>query len=60
MSHGALQKLKPLLNYESILPELEVIGVLALIRHLRGEISFECAVILAKNAIRHYIKLEFT
>jgi tRNA dimethylallyltransferase len=57
---GALEEVRPLINYDSALPVMKAIGVPELVRHLRGEISFEEAVALAKTATRHYIKRQFT
>jgi tRNA dimethylallyltransferase len=39
---------------------MKAIGVPELTRHLRGEISVEEAVALAKTATRQYIKRQFT
>ncbi len=60
LAAGALAEVKPLLNYDSTLPVMKAIGVPELARHLRGEISLEEAVILAKTATRQYIKRQFT
>jgi tRNA dimethylallyltransferase len=57
---GALAEVKPLLNHDSTLPVMKAIGVPELVRHLRGEIPLEEAVILAKTATRQYIKRQFT
>jgi tRNA dimethylallyltransferase len=60
MAAGALAEVKPLLNYDSTLPVMKAIGVPELMRHLRGEIPLEQAVMLAKTATRQYIKRQFT
>lgn len=59
MAAGALQELKPLLNYDSTLPVMKAIGAPELIRYMVSEISLENAVILTKTATRHYIKHQF-
>ncbi len=60
MAAGALEEVRPLIKYGSVLPMMKAIGIPELARHLRGEISLEEAVILAKTATRHYIKRQFT
>jgi tRNA dimethylallyltransferase len=57
---GAIEEVKPLLNHASELPMMKAIGIPELMKHLRGEISLEEAVALAKTATRHYIKRQFT
>ena len=60
MAAGALEEVRPLIKYGSVLPMMKAIGIPELSRHLRGEISLEEAVILAKTATRQYIKRQFT
>jgi tRNA dimethylallyltransferase len=60
MAAGALEEVRPLIKYGSVLPMMKAIGVPELTRHLRGEISVEEAVALAKTATRQYIKRQFT
>jgi tRNA dimethylallyltransferase len=57
---GAVDEVRPLVNYDSALPVMKAIGVPELVRHLRGELSLEGAVALAKTATRQYIKRQFT
>jgi tRNA dimethylallyltransferase len=60
MAEGALEEVRPLIKYGSVLPMMKAIGIPELTRHLRGEISLEEAVVLAKTATRQYIKRQFT
>ncbi len=60
MAAGALEEVRPLIKYGSVLPMMRAIGVPELTRHLRGEISLQEAVVLAKTATRHYIKRQLT
>jgi tRNA dimethylallyltransferase len=60
MAEGALEEVRPLIKYGSVLPMMKAIGVPELTRHLRGEISLEEAVVLAKAATRQYIKRQLT
>lgn len=60
MAAGALEEVRPLIKYGSVLPMMKAIGIPELTRHLRGEISLEEAVVLAKTATRQYIKRQFT
>ena len=57
---GALEEVRPLIKYGNVLPMMKAIGVPELTRHLRGEISLDEAVALAKSATRQYIKRQFT
>ena len=57
---GALEEVRPLIKYGNVLPMMKAIGVPELTRHLRGEISLDEAVALAKTATRQYIKRQFT
>ncbi len=60
MAEGALEEVRPLIKHGSVLPMMKAIGIPELTRHLRGEISLEEAVVLAKTATRQYIKRQFT
>lgn len=60
MAMGALEEVRPLIKYGSVLPMMRAIGVPELTRHLRGEIPLQEAVVLAKTATRHYIKRQLT
>ena len=60
MAAGALEEVRPLIKHGSVLPMMKAIGIPELTRHLRGEISLEEAVALAKTATRQYIKRQFT
>lgn len=60
MAAGALEEVRPLIKYGSVLPMMRAIGVPELTRHLRGEIPLQEAVVLAKTATRHYIKRQLT
>jgi len=60
MAAGALEEVRPLIKHGSVLPMMKAIGIPELTRHLRGEISLEEAVTLAKTATRQYIKRQFT
>ncbi len=60
MAAGALEEVRPLIKHGSVLPMMKAIGIPELTRHLRGEITLEEAVTLAKTATRQYIKRQFT
>jgi tRNA dimethylallyltransferase len=60
MAAGALEEVRSLIKYGSVLPMMKAIGIPELTRHLRGEISLDEAVTLAKTATRQYIKRQFT
>jgi tRNA dimethylallyltransferase len=60
MAAGALTEVKPLAHLDSTLPMMRAIGIAELIRHLKGEISLEEAVALAKIATRQFIKRQLT
>lgn len=60
MAGGALEEVRPLIKYGSVLPMMKAIGIPELTRHLRGEISLQEAVTLAKTATRQYIKRQLT
>ena len=60
MAAGALEEVRPLIKHGSVLPMMKAIGIPELSRHLRGEVSLEEAVALAKTATRQYIKRQFT
>ena len=60
MAAGALEEVRPLMKHGTVLPMMKAIGIPELSRHLRGEISLEEAVTLAKTATRQYIKRQFT
>jgi tRNA dimethylallyltransferase len=60
MASGALEEVRPLIKHGNVLPMMKAIGIPELTSHLRGEISLEEAVALAKTATRQYIKRQFT
>jgi tRNA dimethylallyltransferase len=60
MAAGALEEVRPLMKHGTVLPMMKAIGIPELSRHLRGEISLEEAVVLAKTATRQYIKRQLT
>ena len=60
MAAGALEEVRPLMKHGTVLPMMKAIGIPELSRHLRGEISLEEAVALAKTATRQYIKRQLT
>jgi tRNA dimethylallyltransferase len=60
MAAGALTEVKRLAHLDSALPMMRAIGIPELIRHLKGEISLEEAVALAKIATRQFIKRQLT
>jgi len=57
---GALEEVRPLLDYDPALPMMKAIGVPELAAHLRGEIKLGEAIARAKTATRHYIKRQLT
>ncbi len=57
---GAVEEVRPLLDFDPSLPMMKAIGVPELRRHLRGEIPLDEAVALAKTATRQYIKRQQT
>jgi tRNA dimethylallyltransferase len=57
---GALDEVRPLVDFNSALPMMRAIGVPELTRHLRGDIGLDEAVKLAKTATRQFIKRQFT
>ncbi len=57
---GAIEEVRPLLDYDPALPMMKAIGVPEFAAHLRGEIELDEAVARAKTATRHYIKRQFT
>ena len=60
MAAGALDEVRPLLNFDRSLPMMKAIGVAELAAHLRGELTLEEAVVSAKTATRQYIKRQLT
>jgi tRNA dimethylallyltransferase len=56
MVAGALEEARALIKYGSVLPIMKAIGVPELIRHLRGGLSLEEAVVQAKTSTRKAIK----
>ena len=60
MADGALDEVRPLLKFDSALPMMRAIGVAELVSHLRGEISLDEAVNLAKISTRQFIKRQLT
>ncbi len=57
---GAIEEVRPLLDYDPSVPIMKAIGVRELVAHLRGEITLEDAITGAKIATRHYIKRQLT
>jgi tRNA dimethylallyltransferase len=59
---GALQEVAVLAarGLDPLLPAMKAHGVPALIRHLRGEISLEEAMMIGRADTRHYAKRQFT
>jgi tRNA dimethylallyltransferase len=57
---GAMEEVRPLLDYDPSLPMMKAIGVRELAAHLRGEIGLDEAVAKAKTVTRHYIKRQLT
>jgi tRNA dimethylallyltransferase len=57
---GALDEVRPVVDWAPILPMMRAIGVPELTRHLRGEIALEEAVKFAKIATRQFIKRQLT
>ncbi len=57
---GALDEVRPLLDYDPALPMMKAIGVRELAAHLRGEMALDKAIAAAKTATRHYIKRQLT
>ena len=60
MEHGALEEVAALPPLSPMQPIMKAIGVPELQAHLRGELSLEEAVVLAKTATRQYIKRQLT
>jgi tRNA dimethylallyltransferase len=60
MEHGALDEVATLPDLPTTQPIMKAIGVPELLAHLRGELSREDAVVLAKTATRQYIKRQLT
>jgi len=60
MAEGALEEVRAVMHLDPSLPMMKAIGVPELVRHLRGEISREEAVALAKAATRQFIKRQLT
>ncbi len=60
MAAGGLDEVRPLTNLDSALPMMRAIGVPELVKHLRGEMELDEAVVLAKIATRQYIKRQLT
>ena len=60
MAAGALDEVRPLLKFDSALPAMRAIGVAELVSHLKGEISLDEAVNLAKISTRQFIKRQLT
>ncbi len=60
IAEGALDEVRPLALLDPSLPMMKAIGVPELLAHLRGGISLDEAVSLAKTATRHYIKRQLT
>jgi tRNA dimethylallyltransferase len=59
---GALQEVAGLAarRLDPLLPAMKAHGVPALIRHLKGEIALEEAVLIGRADTRHYAKRQFT
>ncbi len=60
MEQGALEEVAALPDLPAAQPIMKAIGVPELQAHLRGEMSREEAVVLAKTATRQYIKRQLT
>jgi tRNA dimethylallyltransferase len=60
MEQGALEEVAALPDLPTAQPIMKAIGVPELLAHLRGEMSREEAVVLAKTATRQYIKRQLT
>jgi tRNA dimethylallyltransferase len=60
MEQGALDEVRNLAPLPPDHPLTKAIGLRELQAHLRGEISLEEAITLAKTATRHYIKRQST
>lgn len=60
MARGALDEVEALPAFTADRPVMKAIGVPELQAHLRGEMSREQAVVLAKTATRQYIKRQLT
>ena len=60
MAAGALEEASAVMHLDPALPMMKAIGIPELIRHLRGEISRDEAVALAKAATRQFIKRQGT
>jgi tRNA dimethylallyltransferase len=60
IGEGAIEEVRPLLDYDPSLPIMKAIGVRELVAHLRGKTTLEDAITGAKIATRHYIKRQLT
>jgi tRNA dimethylallyltransferase len=62
LAAGALGEVEALASrkLDPLLPAMKAHGVPALIRHLRGEISLDEAVVIGRADTRHYAKRQFT
>jgi tRNA dimethylallyltransferase len=60
MEQGALDEVAALPDLPASQPIMKAIGVPELLAHIRGELSREDAVVLAKTATRQYIKRQLT
>ena len=60
IGEGAIEEVRPLLDYDPSLPTMKAIGLRELAAHLRGELGFDEAIAQAKTATRHYIKRQLT
>jgi tRNA dimethylallyltransferase len=60
MEQGALNEVAALPDLPASQPIMKAIGVPELLAHVRGELSREDAVDLAKTATRQYIKRQLT
>jgi tRNA dimethylallyltransferase len=60
MAEGAVEEVRTVLGYDPALPMMKAIGIPELSAALRGEVSLEHAVSMAKAATRQFIKRQFT
>ncbi len=60
VANGVLEEVESILGFDSALPMMKAIGVTEFSTHLRGDVSLEDAIVLAKTATRQYIKRQLT
>ena len=60
VANGVLKEVESVLGIDSALPMMKAIGVTEFSAHLRGDVSLEDAIVLAKTATRQYIKRQLT